>query len=57
MTARTLLHFCEPLVLRGRLAVDGMSELTMSSSEFEVVEVVQAATLALPLTLGDLEKP
>ena len=40
MTARTLLHFCEPLVLRGLLAAAGISvSRPLLSKDSEVVEV------------------
>lgn len=40
MTARTLLHFCEPLVLRGFLAAAGISvSRPLLSKDSEVVEV------------------
>ena len=47
MTARTLLHFCEPLVLRGLLAAAGISvSIALLSSDSEVIEVPATPTPA-----------
>lgn len=48
MTARTLLHFCEPLVLRGLLAAAGISvSRPLLSKDSEVVDVALTPTGSL----------
>lgn len=48
MTARTLLHFCEPLVLRGLLAAAGISvSRPLLSKDSEVVDVALTPAASL----------
>lgn len=57
MTARTLLHFCEPLVLRGLLAAAGISvSRPLLSKDSEVVEVALSSGASFSKDSPWLEK-